>query len=252
MLLAAAFGTFLVPSLAHSFRCWGWGTWSVCSVADVVLAMAAWRHMVRGPICKLPCLRGRVCIITGSNSGIGYEAAEALALAGATIIFACRNEAKARAAMEQILQRSRHALMAKDQLHFIALDVSLMKSVRRFADEFSATNLPLHTLILNVGVMLHARALSEDGLEMTLASNHFGHFLPSRLLLPKLREADARGEQPRTVVVDSNLCYWDAALDFSEAVQVKDEKQRQAFLKKPCTMFRAYAQSKLANQFFHG
>jgi len=159
---------------------------------------------------------------------------------------------KARAAIDQVLQRSCHAGVVEDQLRFIALDVSLMKSVRRFADEFSATNLPLHTLILNVGVMLHARALSEDGLEMTLASNHFGHFLPSRLLLPKLREADARGEQPRTVVVDSNLCYWDAALDFSEAVQVKDEKQRQAFLKKPCTMFRAYAQSKLANQFFHG
>merc|ERR1719464_2141137 len=57
----------------------------------------------------------------------------------------------------------------------------------------------LRTLTLNAGVMLHARALPEDGLEMTLASNRFGNFLLSYLLLPKLPETNARGERPRTV-----------------------------------------------------
>merc|ERR1719195_1706319 len=173
-----------------------------------------------------------------------------MALAGATIIFACRNEAKARAAMEQLLQRARHAGVLEEQLRFIALDVSSLKSVRRFADEFAATNLPLHILILNAGVMLQARALSEDGLEMTLASNHFGHFLLSRLLLPRLRETETRGEQPRIVVVGSNMCYRNDVFDFSEAVQLTGDKEKQAFLKKQYALFRAYAQSKLANLLF--
>merc|ERR1719356_167751 len=84
-----------------------------------------------------------------------------------------------------------------------------------------------------------------------MATNHLGHFLLVNLLLPSLIEAESRGEQPRIVVVGSNMSYLHDTFDFSElSVVTGDEKEKEAYLQKPYKLFRAYGQSKLANLHF--
>lgn len=252
LLLTGAVGNLLLPNALHSRHLWEEApAWRAAArVADAALAVAAYRHMVRGPRgCrpKAASLGGRVVVITGCNTGIGYEAAEALALGGALIVFACRSEDRARGAMQKLLARTQGDGVTESQLQFIQLDVSSLTSVRRFAYRLKQTRLQLHTLVLNAGIMLRTRALSEDGFEMTMASNHLGHFLLARLLVPALLETEALGDQPRVVVVGSNMCYMHDVFDFSEAVAVTDEAERREFLARPYSLFRAYGQSKLAN-----
>ncbi|CAE8599441.1 unnamed protein product [Polarella glacialis] len=208
--------------------------------------------MVRGPSFKPTpgSLAGRVCLITGCNSGIGYETAKALAEAGATVLFACRSEQRARIAMAKLLEESKAAGVLEKQLHFLPLDLSSLSSVRRCAKLLEESNLEVQTLVLNAGVMLRSRALSEDKFEMTMASNHLGHFLLVQLLLPHMLASESRGGQPRIVVVGSNLCYKLDVFDFSEVVAVKDEREKRDFMAKPYELFRAYSQSKLANLLF--
>mmetsp|Transcript_89717 Transcript_89717/g.225652 ORF Transcript_89717/g.225652 Transcript_89717/m.225652 type:complete len:203 (+) Transcript_89717:1-609(+) len=85
---------------------------------------------------------------------------------------------------------------------------------------------------------------------MTMASNHFGHFLLVQLLLPALREAELNGQQPRVVVVGSNMCYLHDRFDFGDVVVAKTDAEKHEYLKRPYTLFRTYGQSKLANIYF--
>jgi len=130
------------------------------------------------------------------------------------------------------------------QLHFIALDLSSLESVRSFAKAFEATGMDLNVLVLNAGVMLNSRQLSKDGIEMTLSSNVFGHFLLVQLLLPLMLSAEARGLQPRIINVGSTFHLCHDKFDFEEAVVV-DEKSKQSFIDRPYEMFNAYGHSKL-------
>lgn len=252
-LLVAAALTMLFPSVLAAYGCW-FGIWrSVSLIADATLILTAYRVLIRGAPLELPppgSLKGRVCIITGCNTGIGYHTAEALARCGATVVFACRSEARARAAIERLLTSSQDAGVTKEQLRFFLLDVASIASVRRFAESIQSAELKVHTLILNAGVMLTGRNVSEDGFEMTMASNHLGHFLLARLLLPNLLASEAGGEAPRIVLVGSNLCYLHDAFDFSEVVAVKSDAERESFLRRPYSIWRAYGQSKLANLLF--
>jgi len=233
---------FLGPECLSAFGLWGW---------QARVVAAAYCAMVRGTPVNIPpgSLRGKNFVITGCNTGIGYETARAVAAAGATAIFACRTEARARAAMERLLQEEK-GRVSEDQLLFIPLDVSSMTSVRRFAEIMEEKGIDTHVLILNAGVLLSSRKLSEDGLEMTMASNHFGHFALTQLLLPRMLAAEARGEAPRIVVVGSNMCYLHSRFDFTEVTAATSEEERAAFLAKPYTMFRMYGQSKMANFLF--
>jgi len=139
----------------------------------------------------------------------------------------------------------------EDQLHFIPLDTSNCASVRKFVELLQKSGLKTHTLILNAGVMLRSRGVSVDGYEMTMATNHFGHHLLVQSLLPSLLEAESRGEQPRIVLVGSNMCYMHGQFDFGELGEVsRDEAAKKAYLDKPYELFRAYGQSKLANLHF--
>lgn len=252
-LLMASIGTFLLPSILFAQGLW-FGSWRAASLlADAALVLAAYRVLIRGAFFPMPkpgSLKDRVCIITGCNAGIGYETAEVLARGGATIVFACRSESKALAAMQRLLDSSEDAGVRKGQLRFLQLDVSSLASVRRFVDSVKSAKLKVNTLILNAGVMLSSRQLSEDGIEMTMASNHLGHFLLARLLLPQLLEAETRGEAPRLVLVGSSLCYLHDAFDFEEVIAVKSDAERQRFMARPYSIWRAYGQSKIANLLF--
>jgi NAD(P)-dependent dehydrogenase (short-subunit alcohol dehydrogenase family) len=127
----------------------------------------------------MPPQTGRLAVVTGANSGIGYETALALANAGARVIVAARNEAKGREAVRAI----------GGLAEWRALDLASLTSVARFADGLLADGAPIDMLILNAGVMaLPKRELTEDGFERQLGTNFLGHFALTARLWPLVKD----------------------------------------------------------------
>ncbi len=179
---------------------------------------------------SIPDLSDRTYIVTGANSGIGYEAARVLAEKGARVVLACRTESKARDALDGI-RRARSDARAE----FGALDLASLKSVRAFAAEM-ARRFPegVDGLVNNAGVMALPRQLTEDGFEMQLATNHLGHFALTALVLPLL----VRRPSARVVSVSSGT-HWVGRVRLDDLMG----ERRYA-------SWGAYAQSKLANLLF--
>ena len=120
-----------------------------------------------------------MAIVTGANSGIGYETARALVAKGGRVIMACRSMEKGQAALEQI--RAEHPDGA---VELMELDLADLSSVRRFAEEFLNSHDQLHLLINNAGVMMMPELnRTADGFEMQFGTNHLGHFALTGLLL---------------------------------------------------------------------
>jgi NAD(P)-dependent dehydrogenase (short-subunit alcohol dehydrogenase family) len=128
-------------------------------------------------------LAGKRIIITGANSGIGFEAAKALSKQGNEIILAVRNEQKGQTAVESILKENPHA-----SLKVMKLDLADLASVREFAKDFSNRFASLDILINNAGVMVPPYQQTKDGFELQFGSNHLGHFALTGLLLPLLKK----------------------------------------------------------------
>jgi len=175
-------------------------------------------------------LTGRTVIITGSNCGIGFEAAQALAGAGAKIIFACRNTEKG----EEALRRCK-VLHPKSELAFFPLDLASVESIKHFAE--AVKDETIDTLICNAGLVPTSYQETKEDLEMTVGVCHFGHFLLTQLLLPQLLKTKA----PRVIMVSSESHRMPAKLNFNKFP-----------LKKTDTFFpfMAYGQAKLCNALF--
>jgi NAD(P)-dependent dehydrogenase (short-subunit alcohol dehydrogenase family) len=145
-------------------------------------------------------------IITGSNTGIGYEAARALASKGANIFLACRDEKKK---MQEASDKIR-AEFPESSVTCMALDLSSFDSVRTFCEEFNAKNIPLHVLINNAGLFPNAFRKTVDGHEATFQVNHLSHFLLTNLLIDRLKEGSpsrvinvaSRGQLRGTMYLD--------------------------------------------------
>lgn len=139
----------------------------------------------------IPDLTGKRVIITGSNSGTGFETAKAVAAKGGSLIMAVRNADKADAAISAIKRETPIA-----DVTFEALDLSRQASVTAFAERILADGRPIDILVNNAGVMmLPTREVTEDGFEMQLATNYLGHFALTARLLPLLRAGRARVAQ---------------------------------------------------------
>lgn len=127
---------------------------------------------------RMPDLHGKVAIVTGANSGLGWETAAALAERGAHVVMACRDGDKAAEATARI--RRRHCAAA---LEHIPLDLSDLSSVAAFADAFRRGHQRLDLLVNNAGVMFAPKGQTKDGFEVHLGTNHLGHFaLTGRLI----------------------------------------------------------------------
>ncbi|MEM9489546.1 MAG: oxidoreductase [Myxococcota bacterium] len=122
-----------------------------------------------------------MAIVTGANSGVGYETAIGLAKAGFQVIMACRTITRGNAARDKILAGQRDA-----QLEVSELDLSRFASVRVFAERFRAAHDRLDILVNNAGVLDYSGRRNEDGLELQLVTNHLGHFLLTSLLLDRM------------------------------------------------------------------
>lgn len=136
----------------------------------------------------IPNLTGKQAIVTGSNSGTGYETALALAAKGADVVMAARNADKAQAAIRKIV--SAHPAAS---VRFEVLDLASQASVKAFAYRLLEQGRPIDILINNAGVMaLPQRQVSEDGFELQMATNYFGHFALTARLMPLLKAGQAR------------------------------------------------------------
>lgn len=178
---------------------------------------------------SIPDLSGQVVVITGANSGIGFEAARAMAARGATVVMACRNMTKGRQALERVRAETGATSASVEEL-----DLSRLASVRAFAERVGRAHDRIDRLINNAGVMAIPYQRTEDGFEMQMGTNHFGHFALTGLLLDALLAAPA----PRVVTV-SSLAHWFGSIRFH------DLHWERRYAKWP-----AYAQSKLANLLF--
>ncbi|HSN93944.1 MAG TPA: SDR family NAD(P)-dependent oxidoreductase [Anaerolineaceae bacterium] len=126
---------------------------------------------------------GKVCVVTGATSGVGYQAAKRLAQGGAHLVIVCRNCDKA-GGVKQELENAYHC-----QVDVITADFSRLADVRKAAAEILANYPRIDVLINNAGIHNTRRILTEDGMEAVFAVNHIASFLFTRLLLPRLLES---------------------------------------------------------------
>ncbi|TDU26631.1 NAD(P)-dependent dehydrogenase (short-subunit alcohol dehydrogenase family) [Panacagrimonas perspica] len=180
---------------------------------------------------QIPSQVGRVAVVTGASSGLGLETAVALAGAGAKVVMACRNPAKAADALAQVKRRRPNA-----DAELMALDLADLASVRRFASEFASRHSRLDLLINNAGVMAVPFQKTADGFEMQIGTNHFGHFALTGLLLEKL----VATKDSRIVNLASLAHRW------TRGMNLEDPNFERARYNK----WDAYGKSKLANLLF--
>jgi NAD(P)-dependent dehydrogenase (short-subunit alcohol dehydrogenase family) len=178
---------------------------------------------------QIPDQSGRVAVVTGANSGIGFIAARELARAGAHVVLACRNMVKGKACRGEIADAAPPA-----SLEVAQVDLGSLASVRGFADSFADRHEGPDLLINNAGVMAPPRSETADGFELQFGTNHLGHFALTGLLIGGME-----GREDARVVTLTSTAHWYGRVDF-EDLQCERGYGR----------WRAYGQSKVANLLF--
>jgi NAD(P)-dependent dehydrogenase (short-subunit alcohol dehydrogenase family) len=177
----------------------------------------------------IPRLADKTAVVTGGNSGLGFETARALALKGARVVIACRNPDKGNEAVAKIKSVAPDA-----DVMLAALDLASLASIKRFAAELGERQPRLDILCNNAGVMALPYRETADGFEMQIGTNHLGHFALTALLMPLLDKARAA----RVVSVSSNM-HRVGRMRFDDLMG-----------KRSYSKWGAYGQSKLANLLF--
>jgi NAD(P)-dependent dehydrogenase (short-subunit alcohol dehydrogenase family) len=178
---------------------------------------------------QIPDLSGKTAIVTGANSGLGFETASELARNGAQVVLACRDLAKA--AVTAGVIRANHPHAAVESMR---LDLADLESVRGFAEKFLAGHRNLHLLCNNAGVMALPLRRTADGFEMQFGTNHLGHFALTGLLLERLTQTPGA-----RIVTTSSTAHKIGRMDFDDLQSERSYSR-----------WRAYGQSKLANLLF--
>ena len=202
----------------------------------------------------IPSLVGKVCIVTGANTGIGLETARELTRRGASVVVATRSESKGKAAVEEIKRSTKKdvPIGKLPRVTFMQLDLASLESIEQFASHFLAIRQPLHLLVLNAGIMKSPGAMAvgqamtygydttNEGFEKHIGVNHIGHFYLTKLLMPALKKSTPS----RVISVSSSAemsAYPDGIrFDLWKTVEQSPEYEDGA----------AYGQSKLANLMF--
>lgn len=180
---------------------------------------------------NMPDLTGKVIIVTGANSGIGFEAAKEFARKRAQTILACRSMAKAQAALSQI-----QAEIPNAPAEIMQLDLASLASVRQFAEAVKTKYQRLEVLVNNAGIMMTPYGTTADGFERQFGTNHLGHFALTGLLLdlllntPGSRVVNVSSGGHRFGKMEFDNLMYEGGQDYSPT--------------------RAYGRSKLANLLF--
>ncbi len=170
-------------------------------------------------------MQGKVCLVTGSSSGIGKVTARELARMGATVVMVCRNQAKGEAAQAEIKTAT-----GNNKVDLILADLSSLAEVRRVAEEFKQKYTQLHVLIHNAGGANSTRKLTLDGFEATFAANYLAPFVLTEQLLDVLKAS-----APARIVNVSSMVHTSGKIDFAD---LQGEKKY--------STWKAYSQAKLA------
>tara|TARA_B100001564_G_scaffold71462_1_gene56745 strand:+ start:214 stop:1119 length:906 start_codon:yes stop_codon:yes gene_type:complete len=173
---------------------------------------------------------GKVVIITGSNTGIGYHMAYGLASKGANVVMACRNLEKASDSRNKILKD-----FPKANIKLYQLDLADLDNIKYFANKFINENDKLDILINNAGVMIPPYSKTKNNFELQFGTNHLGHFALTGLLLPLLEKND----NGRIITV-SSIAHNPGIIDFNDL-----NSERKKYSK-----WGSYSQSKISNLCF--
>ncbi len=178
---------------------------------------------------QLPDLSGKTYLVTGGNSGIGFESAKILAKANANVIIGGRNQNKVKQAMIEIDSQG------SGKIDSVLIDLSSMSSVRNASKDIHKRYTKIDGLVNCAGVMQTPQIETVDGFELQLATNHLGHFLFSGLLLDLIEQASGR------IVSVSSIVHWTGQIHFND-LMLKEAKAYDPM--------KAYRQSKLATLMF--
>ncbi|CAN5367757.1 SDR family NAD(P)-dependent oxidoreductase [soil metagenome] len=186
---------------------------------------------------ELPNHPGKIAIVTGANVGLGYQTTLGLVQKKIKVIMACRDIEKGNNAKSDLLKEVPDA-----QLEIFQIDLSSLKSVKDFAEEFQKNHNSLDLLINNAGVMMPPYHKTEDGFELQMAANYFGHFALTGLLLDLLKKTTGS-----RVVSLSSLAHKKAKIDFKDLQSEKEYSKYKAYgqSKLACLMFARELQRKL-------
>jgi len=165
-------------------------------------------------------LNGKIAIVTGANTGLGFETAKAFAEMGATVVLACRNTEKGNKAKNDILEMAPKATVEVGKL-----DLADFDSIREFADSFNSNHEKLDFLINNAGVMMPPYHKTEEGHELQWGVNHLGHFLLTSLLWKKLTDASAA----RIVQLSSLAHKWGNTSAFGNPIGKSNYDKQKAY-----------------------
>lgn len=181
---------------------------------------------------EIPPQAGKLALVTGANSGIGFHTALQLARARCAVILGCRDRVRGDAARTRILSQVPAA-----HVEVLTLDLASLESVRAAAGQFLSTGQHLDLLINNAGVLAPPhRQLTRDGFELQLGTNHLGHFALTGLLLPALLSPGAASSR---IVTVSSIAHRGATMDFTNLQWERGYRP-----------WPAYRRSKLANLLF--
>ena len=186
--------------------------------------------MTKWTTADIPDQTGRTAVVTGDNTGLGYETAAALAAKGAHVVLAVRNLEKGEEAARRIEQATPGA-----QIQLQELDLTSLDSIRTAADELRTAHESIDLLINNAGVMMTPKSTTKDGFELQFGTNHLGHFALTNLLLDRVQAAPGS----RIVTVSS------VGHRFARGIRFDDLQWERDY-----NRIRAYGQSKLANLLF--
>lgn len=188
------------------------------------------KENLAGPDFDVPVeIKGKVAVVTGANSGVGFEVAKNLAKRGAKVYLACRDKERCALAREDIFLETEN----KD-IHCRYCDLASFDSIKRFVRRLQKDEEKVDILVNNAGVMWGEREITQDGIETQLGVNHMGHFLLTNLLIDKIKQ----GAPSRIVNVASRA-------HFKGKINVQDLNSAESYSESG-----AYNQSKLANVLF--
>ena len=203
---------------------------------------------------EIPNMVGKTIVITGGNRGIGFEAVKRLLLSGCHIIVGCRRPTEASENIEQGIKEAKMNLVPESSFgtfECLQLNVASMKSVKNFASEIVKRQCDVNILINNAGIMFGPFVSTEDGLENQMATNYFGHFLLSSLLMPILKSSAEKSQcNSRIINVASCAHFAGSWLDFNDlnSQNYYSAHQTYANSKAAQIMFTKYLDQKLRTE----
>lgn len=174
-------------------------------------------------------MRGKICMVTGANSGIGRATALGLAKLGATVVMVCRDAGRGQTVWAEIREES-----GNPAVELMIADLSSQAAIRKLAADYKHTHDSLHVLINNAGVVANQRTVTEDGIELQFAVNHLAHFMLTMLVLDVLKAS-----APSRIVNVTSSAESFGTIKFDDLMT--EEKY---------TPMGAQAQAKLANVMF--